>query len=95
MYEALYCVHGDMENRIKEQLILFSDRTTTAYLGSDQLRLYFSSIAEVLLQLLRLEGTELDKAHCAKIRLKLLKIGALILSSLGSVNLAALLVSLG
>ena len=81
LYEQLYCARGDMENRIKEQLMLFSDRTSTAYLRSNQLRLYFSSVAYVLLQMLRrlgLEGTELAKAQCATIRLKLLKIGALI-----------------
>src|SRR6202163_3797911 len=80
-YEQLYCARGDMENRIKEQLMLFSDRTSTAYLRSNQLRLYFSSVAYVMLQMLRrlgLEGTELAKAQCSTIRLKLLKIGALI-----------------
>ncbi|HEX8896036.1 MAG TPA: IS1380 family transposase [Terriglobales bacterium] len=81
LYEEHYCARGDMENRIKEQLMLFSDRTSTHYLRSNQLRLYFSSIAYVLLQMLRrlgLEGTELAKAQCSTIRLKLLKIGALI-----------------
>jgi Transposase DDE domain group 1 len=81
LYEERYCARGDMENRIKEQLMLFSDRTSTHYLRSNQLRLYFSSIAYVLLQMLRrlgLEGTELAKAQCSTIRLKLLKIGALI-----------------
>jgi hypothetical protein len=81
LYEEHYCARGDMENRIKEQLMLFSDRTSTAYLRSNQLRLYFSSVAYVLLQMLRrlgLEGTELAKAQCATLRLKLLKIGALI-----------------
>jgi len=81
LYEKHYCARGDMENRIKEQLMLFSDRTSTAYLRSNQLRLYFSSLAYVLLQMLRrlgLQGTELAKAQCATIRLKLLKIGALI-----------------
>lgn len=81
LYEKHYCARGDMENRIKEQLMLFSDRTSTHYLRSNQLRLYFSSIAYVLLQMLRrlgLEGTELAKAQCSTIRLKLLKIGALI-----------------
>jgi hypothetical protein len=59
----------------------FSDRTSTHYLRSNQLRLYFSSIAYVLLQMLRrlgLQGTELAKAQCSAIRLKLLKIAALI-----------------
>jgi hypothetical protein len=81
LYEQLYCARGDMENRIKEQLMLFSDRTSTHYLRSNQLRLYFSSIAYVLLQMLRrlgLAGTELAQAQCSSIRLKLLKIGALI-----------------
>jgi len=81
LYEEHYCARGDMENRIKEQLMLFSDRTSTHYLRSNQLRLYFSSIAYVLLQMLRrlgLQGTELAKAQCATIRLKVLKIGALI-----------------
>ncbi len=81
LYEEHYCARGDMENRIKEQLMLLSDRTSTHYLRSNQLRLYFSSIAYVLLQMLRrlgLEGTELAKAQCTTIRLKLLKIGALI-----------------
>src|SRR5437870_5755763 len=62
LYEEHYCARGDMENRLKEQLMLFSDRTSTAYLRSNQLRLYFSSLAYVLLQSLRrlgLEGTEL------------------------------------
>jgi hypothetical protein len=81
LYEEHYCARGDMENRIKEQLMLFSDRTSTHYLRSNQLRLYFSSIAYVLLQMLRrwgLEGTEWAKAQCSTIRLQLLKIGALI-----------------
>jgi hypothetical protein len=81
LYEDHYCARGDMENRIKEQLMLFSDRTSTHYLRSNQLRLYFSSIAYVLLQMLRrlgLAGTELAQAQCNTIRLKLLKIGALI-----------------
>jgi hypothetical protein len=81
LYEEHYCARGDMENRIKEQLMLFSDRTSTHYLRSNQLRLYFSSIAYGLLQMLRrlgLESTELAKAQCSTIRLKLLKIGALI-----------------
>jgi hypothetical protein len=81
LYEEHYCARGDMENRIKEQLMLFSDRTSTAYLRSNQLRLYFSSVAYILLQTLRrlgLQGTELAQAQCATLRLKLLKIGALI-----------------
>jgi len=81
LYEEQYCARGDMEDRIKEQLMLFSDRTSTHYLRSNQLRLYFSSIAYVLLQMLRrmgLAGTELAQAQCSTIRLKVLKIAALI-----------------
>ena len=80
LYEDLYCARGEMENRIKEcQLDLFADRTSTASMRSNQLRLYFSSFAYVLVQALRrlgLEGTELAKAQCDTIRLKLFKIGA-------------------
>jgi Transposase DDE domain group 1 len=79
LYEELYCARGEMENRIKEQLSLFADRTSTAFLRSNQVRLYFSSVAYVLMEALRrlgLEGTELARAQCDTLRLKLLKIGA-------------------
>jgi hypothetical protein len=81
LYEKVYCARGECpENRIKEQqLDLFADRTSTGKMWSNQLRLYFSSIAYVLMQTLRrtaLAGTELEKAQCGTIRLKLLKIGA-------------------
>ena len=81
LYEKLYCARGDMENRIKEQLMLFADRTSTAYLHSNQVRLYFSTVAYLLLLALRqmgLQGTELAQAQCDTIRMKLLKIGAAI-----------------
>ena len=80
LYEKLYCARGDMENRIKEQqLSLFADRTSTSKMRSNQLRLYFSSFAYVLMCALRrmgLSGTEMAKAQCGTIRLKLLKLGA-------------------
>jgi len=79
LYEELYCARGEMENRIKEQLWLFADRTSTALLRSNQVRLYFSSVAYLLMEALRrlgLAGTELSRAQCATLRLKLLKIGA-------------------
>lgn len=81
LYEKEYCARGECaENRIKEQqLDLFADRTSTGKMWSNQLRLYFSSMAYVLLSTLRrtaLAGTELEKARCVTIRLKLLKIGA-------------------
>ena len=81
LYEELYCARGEMENRIKEQLMLFADRTSTALLRSHQLRLYFSSLAYVLMEALRrvgLKGTALAQAPMTTIRLKVLKIGALI-----------------
>jgi len=80
LYEDLYCARGDMENRIKEQqLDLFADRTSTQTMRANQIRLYFSSFAYVLLCALRrlgLQGTELARAQCGSIRVKLLKIGA-------------------
>jgi hypothetical protein len=81
LYEELYCARGEMENRIKEQLMLFADRTSTAWMRSNQIRLYFSSIAYLLLEALRrlgLKGTEWAQAQVTTIRLKVLKIGALI-----------------
>jgi hypothetical protein len=81
LYEDLYCQRGELENRIKEQLMLFADRTSTALLRSNQIRLYFSSMAYTLMEALRrlgLKQTELAQAQCSTIRLKLLKIGALI-----------------
>jgi Transposase DDE domain group 1 len=82
LYEEDYCARGDMENRIKEQqLWLFADRTSTALLPSNQLRLYFSSVAYLLLSALRrlgLVGTEMANAQCGTMRLRLLKIGALV-----------------
>jgi len=79
LYEELYCARGEMENRIKEQqLCLFADRTSTHRLASNQLRLWLSSVAYMLLNELRrlgLAGTELARARCDTIRTKLLKIG--------------------
>ncbi len=82
LYEDIYCARGEMENRIKEQqLYLFADRTSTHWMGSNQIRLWFSSLAYTLLQTLRrvgLKGTEMAKAQCHTIRRKLLKIGAIV-----------------
>lgn len=92
LYEDLYCARGDMENRIKEQqLALFADRTSTHEMHSNQLRLYFSSFAYVLMQTLRrlgLEGTSMAKAQCDTLRLKLFKIGAHIQLSVRRVRIA-------
>jgi len=82
LYEELYCARGEMENRIKEQqLDLFGDRTSTHWMASNQLRLWFSTAAYVLLhayRVLGLHGTIFEKAQCGTIRLKLLKIGAVV-----------------
>ena len=71
---------GEMENRIKEQqLDLFADRTSAHTMRANQMRLYFSSFAYVLMHALRrlgTEGTQFARAQCVTLRLKLLKIGA-------------------
>lgn len=80
LYTQVYCARGEMENRIKEQqLFLFADRTSSATMRANQLRLWFSAAAYVLMNELRrvaLAGTELARAQCNTMRLRLLKIGA-------------------
>ncbi len=80
LYRKVYCARGDMENRIKEQqLYLFADRTSAHTMRANQVRLYMSSIAYVLLAAIRrlaLKGTKMARAQCDTIRLRLLKIGA-------------------
>ena len=82
LYDRDYCARGDMENRIKEQqLDMFSDRTSCHNWWPNQLRLLLSSLAYILVETIRrlaLKGTELAKAQCGTIRLKLLKIGAVV-----------------
>ena len=92
LYEKVYCARGDMENRIKEcQLDLYADRTSTATMRANQLRLWFASMAYVLLCALRriaLHHTPFAKATCGTIRLKLLKIGALVRVSVRRIKVA-------
>jgi len=79
LYEDLYCARGDMENRIKEQFSLFADRVSAETMRANQLRLYLSAMAYVLVSALRrlgLKATELAHAQVSTIRTKLLKIGA-------------------
>jgi hypothetical protein len=82
LYENIYCARGDMENRIKEQkLDLFSDRTSAHEWWSNQFRILLSGFAYILFERMRnlaLKETELAKAQVDTIRLKLLKIGAVI-----------------
>jgi len=92
LYEKVYCARGDMENRIKEcQLDLYADRTSTATMRANQLRLWFASMAYVLMCAVRrigLHHTPFAKASCGTIRLKLLKIGALVRISVRRIKIA-------
>ena len=92
LYEKLYCARGEMENRIKEcQLDLYADRTSAHTMRANQLRLWFASMAYVLLCALRRIGlvhTQFARASCGAIRLKLLKIGALVRTSVRRIKLA-------
>ena len=92
LYEKLYCARGEMENRIKEcQLDLFADRTSAATMRANQLRLWFASMAYVLLCALRRIGlayTQFAEATCGTIRLKLLKLGALVRVSVRRIKVA-------
>ena len=92
LYETVYCARGEMENRIKEcQIDLFADRTSTATMHANQLRLWFASMAYVLVESIRrlaLQTTDLANATCGTIRRKLFKIGALVTISVRRVKLA-------
>lgn len=92
LYEDLYCARGEMENRIKEcQLNLFGDRLSANLLRVNQLRLWFASFAYVLIESLRrlaLSSTQFVRASAGTIRLKLLKIGATVTTSVRRVKLA-------
>ena len=92
LYEDVYCARGELENRIKEcQLDLFADRTSAATMRANQLRLWFASMAYVLLCALRrigLQHTQFATATCGTIRLRLLKIGALVRISCRRIKLA-------
>ena len=92
LYEDLYCARGEMENRIKEcQLDLLADRTSAATMRANQLRLWFASMAYVLIAALRRIGlaqTQFAAATCGTIRLKLLKIGAQVRVSVRRIKVA-------
>jgi len=92
LYEELYCARGDMENRIKEQqLDLFADRTSAHTMRANQLRLWFASVAYTLINLLRhfgLKGSELERAQAGTIRLRLLKVAAIVRVSVRRVVLS-------
>jgi hypothetical protein len=92
LHEKLYCARSEMENRIKEcQLDLYADRTSAHTMRANQLRLWFASMAYVLISSLRRIGlahTPFARASCGTIRLKLLKIGALVRTSVRRIKLA-------
>ena len=92
LYEELYCARGEMENRIKEQQLgLFADRTSTHTLRANQLRLWLSSIAYLILHDLRrlaLAGTELARAQVPTIRCRLLKLGVIVTVSVRRIYLS-------
>jgi hypothetical protein len=92
LYEDIYCARGDMENRIKEcQLDLYADRTSAATMRANQLRLWFASMAYILVCALRRIGlaeTIFADATCGTIRLKLLKLGALVRISVRRIKFA-------
>jgi Transposase DDE domain group 1 len=92
LYEDIYCARGEMENRIKEcQIDLFADRTSTATMAANQLRLWFASMAYVLVdgtRRLALQATDLANATCGTIRRKLFKIGALVTISVRRIKFA-------
>jgi hypothetical protein len=85
LYDKIYCARGDMENRIKEsQLDMFGGRTSCQRWWPNQFRLLLSSLAYTLIEAIRriaLQGTELARAYVGTIRLKLFKIGAVILKN--------------
>jgi hypothetical protein len=91
LYDEVYCARGEMENRIKEQQLgLFADRTSCHHWWANQFRLLLSSCAYVLVEAIRrlgLHGTELARAQVATIRLKLLKIGTVILRNTRRIRL--------
>jgi Transposase DDE domain group 1 len=91
LYEDLYCARGEAENRIGEQFELFADRASSATLQANQLRLWFSALAYVLIDTLRRVGlrhTQFADAAVATIRLKLLKLGAQVRKSVRRIHFA-------
>jgi len=89
--EKFYCARGDMENRIKEQQMdLFADRTSTHWMASNQLRLWFSAFAHLIMSTLQaevLKGTELEVASIGQIRLRLFKIAARLTASVRRIHI--------
>lgn len=90
IYDKRYCARGEMENRIKEQMMLFADRVSAHRWWANQWRLLLAAMAYTLMETIRrlaLKGTQLEQATCATIRTKLIKIGAVIVSKLTVVRI--------
>ncbi|MBU6473777.1 MAG: IS1380 family transposase [Alphaproteobacteria bacterium] len=90
IYDRRYCQRGEMENRVKEQMMLFADRVSAHCWWANQWRICLSAIAYTLMEALRrlaLQGTELAQATCATIRAKLIKIGTVVVKKLTVVRL--------
>lgn len=91
LYEDLYCARGEAENRIGEQFELFADRNSSATVAANQLRLYFSAMAYVMVDTLRrvaLKHTQFAQASVQTLRLKLFKLGALVRRSVRRIHFA-------
>ncbi len=90
IYDKRYCARGEMENRIKEQMMLFADRVSARRWWANQWRVLLAAMAYTLMEAIRrlaLKGTQLEQATCATIRTKLIKIGAVIVSKLTVVRI--------
>jgi Transposase DDE domain group 1 len=90
IYDRRYCARGEMENRVKEQMMLFADRVSAHRWWANQWRILLSALAYTLMESLRrlaLAGTELAEATCETIRLKLIKIGTIVVRKLTTVRL--------
>ena len=91
LYDKIYCARGDMENRIKEQQLgLLADRTSASYWWANQWRVLLSSLAYILLEHIRstaLKKSELARAQVWTIRLKLLKVGGVIIRNTRRIRL--------
>jgi hypothetical protein len=90
IYDQRYCQRGEMENRVKEQMMLFADRVSAHRWWTNQWRLLLSGLAYTLMEGLRrlaLQGAALAQATCASIRSKLIKIGAVVVSKLSVIRL--------
>jgi hypothetical protein len=91
LYEDLYCARDEAENRIGEQFELFTDRASSATMSANQLRMWFSAMADVLVDILRRVGlrhTQFADAAAATIRLKLLKLGAQVHTTVRRIHFA-------